>query len=141
MNLTKNDLRLFELLDWEIDKKVWYWCWIQPWWDESICRVIVDRWIELDVQWEWGNVSVLHRPRTMFVYWVYPTHADVLKYISYLEEVYIEDGLILIEIFKWKMFRLDITKPVQNYSEKSKQNLIEFLETLIKTKWTKQEKK
>jgi len=134
MNLTDNDKRLFEILDWEIDKSLSFGCYLDAdftdcWCEENIQIDIAiswfwTRWIQCLNNWNTDNHTIL---------WHYPTHADVLRYCKKTEYNYpeLEDSFIRISSvsdFEW--FELDLTKTIQNYSEEQKQELINFLETI-----------
>jgi len=141
MNLTKNDIRLFELLDWEIDKSFSFgayltyedgYYWQYAWKTERRTNVY------------YKNEDKLFIPPNQYfkaslkeVLWHYPTHADVLRYVQ--NKCYIDDWTISNQLYietygqYWEeeLF-LDLTKPIQNYSEEAKAELIEFLETIKK---------
>ena len=166
MNLTKNDLKLFKILDKEIDKTLSFGChlrcwWIITWnyWDWYFWRydfkeINKEDYFddELYDQDDWYFIS-------SEVLWHYPTTNEVLRYLynmynykngkSLMSDT--EKDRIHLKTFRkciekttrnWKLieekermenlshFLLDITKPMQNYSEQQKEELITFLETI-----------
>lgn len=137
------DLQLFEILDEEIDKTLSFgsyyeldqenWIQIIDWSEEfSYSNWYWPYWVrikDLD-NWIWIISEIL---------WHYSTTNEVLRYWykivwgylinEIIAETLIESKNIYFEL-SWNkklIFNLDITKPIQQYSDKQKQELIDFL--------------
>jgi len=139
MNLTQNDLRLFELLDWEVDKTLSFGCNVKMSnWDiitlaSPLYTSVDKKFVSLKTcSWPF-NFDI--RKEECEILWHYPAHWDVLRYCkkqskfdeitlweNYTAIYYIDNGTDFID--------LDLTKPIQNYSEEAKAELIEFLENI-----------
>lgn len=129
------DLKLFKILDSEIDKTLSFGCYFK-WW-HTIEPCIVNYKINnqiTDCDWDWYDIKRqewLNRFQLEKIIWHYPTINEVLKYIPYkkLSKFNKFEDYIYIQIWidnKFKDIRLYL-KPIQNYTDEQKQELINFL--------------
>jgi len=165
MNLTQNDLRLFELLDWEIDKTLSFGCIVKQDWENAAYYNFVyksNSFVYLRcINPVTKNISEYQCWREDFkkmqTLWHYPTHWDVLRYVqSSVCEINPEEPMSICwynNLYLWlkqtkkiirnddysistisykksDAYKLDLTKPIQNYSEEVKAELIKFLESI-----------
>jgi len=158
MKLTKTDLKLFEIMDKEIDKDLEFGHFVYVYnnntdekeyilYDNTMEWEVVDSsdfdWLILpmdfksykiiDDWWDWYCV--------IKEVWLYPTTNEILRYVNKL--VADEKAVINIETYEetiWffnndyfdntALLYLDITQPIQDYSEKKKEELVNFLENI-----------
>lgn len=158
--LNKLDLKLFEILDEEVDKEVTNWCFLKIQRSNSLGEPLskipdIVKVFYLDIyntifcknkiNWELNErTNTCWQIRSNFItkiIWHYPTHADVLRHIvkKWNGRYWYEDDELIFFIYiidKWgqwkdkRFFKLDITKPIEQYTDKQKEELIEFLELI-----------
>jgi len=135
--MNKLDLELFEILDSEINKKLEYWAYCEL--EDNIIIKYIDidnsffehRDYEYTILWTWAYNEWIERVEINKILWHYPTTNTVLRYIQtkLKNKEWLEIHFFIEWIFiDW--YELYITKEIIDYTDKQKQELINFLKTL-----------
>lgn len=153
--LNKLDLKLFELLDSEVNKELSFGCYCKigsfhrissndryhEWFEivrdyykdcGSLLFLDYEIWLEKNIEWHKALLD------DITILWHFPTTNEILRYVwdkwncsqdykNYCEFYWEFIGII----YEWQTFQLDITKPIQQHTDKQKEELIDFL-TLLK---------
>ena len=137
MKTKEIDLKLFEILDSEIDKTLSEWVIIKVY--KSFYKIVEDDdFYFIDYKWEvkyisnsfdWENSDYI-------ILWHYPTTNTVLRYLGKYWHFMIDDRWWIFDK-SWnsdcpddRVFRLDITKEIKDYTDEQKQELYDFLNNL-----------
>ena len=131
--LSKNDLKLFEILDGCLDKELTEWCIFTS--DKTkIYHKITYEWC---MKWlyyvRWFDWFIVEK-----IIWHYPTLSTVLSSLwsCYSWEIYWDELRIRKYLVEWVLYRFDLTKEIKYRTEEAKWELIQFLETnQLKNKW------
>jgi len=139
--MNKLDLELFEILDNEIDKTLRKGVFIgNPRQDYKYLYEFIRKgtrhWentIHHHFQW-WRYEFILWEWKEIKVFWYYPTTNEILRYVhkkTWWAQISLFKQVIFIHEIKGdNKFTLDITKPIQQQTDKQKQELIDFLKLI-----------
>lgn len=132
--LTKNDLKLFEILDEFVDNSLRFWCIVfhkaDMWYCNDSYRI-----------YPWDNNFKHNTAETRGVseiIWHYPTLSTVLRYCE-TKNILVKnwDEIWTIKLFDWldemqnTLFTFHLTKELKDWSEEQKEELYNYL----KSKW------
>jgi len=134
--LEKIDLKLFKILDKEINKKLTEWCLLKDNFGRLYKICVDDRIYQYN--WDWFEID--DEDKKYNPLWHYPNHAEVLRYCIILGCITenINSETISFLYYKWEKdwvqitaeLDLDITKDIKDYTEEKKKELADFLEEI-----------
>jgi hypothetical protein len=143
--LTKNDLKLFEILDEFVDKTLGFGCYIEKWkqdyylWqeDKNTYTIYKKEWFKLFVLENNHNNNQYIKWEFCKIIWRYPTLSTVLRYIftklyrymSITQSSITQSSITTIDE-QWNEISFDLTKELKDRTEEQKEELILFLKSL-----------
>ena len=128
--LKEIDLKLFEILDSEVDKSFNKWCiyisdFTKIYREIHKWEVIKDN--GFNYYKEWWDLFKIDK-----IIWHYPTSNTILRYVNKKKPnfsiVYNNQKLKVID--NYVVFKLDTTKEIIDYTDEQKQELYDFIKTL-----------
>ena len=138
--LNKLDLELFEILDSKVDKTLSEGCFFRIFDKIKMVFKVEKRNKQIGIRefedynvfmFEFANkITELVNIEDLSI-WHYPTTNTVLRYI--FKKYYIDffdEKIISFKNEEWKIFNLDITREIQDYTNEQKQELINFLKNI-----------
>ena len=137
--LKEIDLKLFEILDSEIDKTLQFWCYIKMleyskifWLESDYWRYIcVDQHFLYQDNPEW-SLFYPDKWSDYIILWHYPTTNAILRYChqkNILLNNHKDYNVLCIYNIDWYYF--DTTKEIIDFTDEQKQELYDFLKTII----------